>query len=893
MLNRITAVSRAVLVPVVAMLAVPVWSCPIATPQGKDDFKSLTAQTFSPVGTVFANDLPPPVTRAQAATECTGGFAGTYPCKNIDLLAFMPLGEIGGGSGNDIWGWTDPLNGKEYAIMGRSNGTAFVDISNPMSPVYVGNLPTHTSNSTWRDIKVSKNHAYIVSEASGHGMQVFDLTQLRGLTGPPVTFSNTTHYGEFGNAHNIVINEETGFAYAVGTNTCSGGLHMIDVSSPTNPVNSGCYSDDGYTHDAQCVVFGGVSHRFHHGSEICFNSNEDTLTIVDVSDKANPVQLARLPYPNSAYTHQGWLTDDHNYFLLDDEIDESGQGHNTKTRVFDVSDPSAPFLVGEYLGPTSAVDHNLYIKGDYSYQANYRAGLRIVKVEDAANAVLTEEAFFDVYPSNDNANTNGAWSTYPYFESGNVIVSGIESGLFILKPTSLSRTFELTVDPEKLDVCGVGSASAELSLNGSEGFIDPVNVTLSGAPANISVSLAETILNAPATVALDVAVSEALSGQYRIAIDGDAGKVRASVNLDIEVSDSSPANAAIELPENGASNVSANQPLHWFPVSGAFRYDVEVATDAAFTNVIVNATDLSQPTYAGGSLPSDSTLYWRVTSHNACGSSTSATASFTTAAPQCNLYTSSDVPKAIDPSSVSTVSSLLSTNADGEVVDVNVINLRGSHTYVGDLTFQLQGPQLHAHRGPGNNRHAENALVRIIEESCGSADDFFVSLDDDAPTTLPCPYNDQGTHQPSNDMSAFVGNPGSGTWTLMVSDSYPADGGSLNGWGLEVCTTPTPQFLDSDGDGIPNDLDNCVLVANADQRDTHGDGIGNVCDPDLNNDGTVNFLDLSLLSDSFLNAGAGQDADLNGDNIVNFLDSFILQEYFFGPPGPSGVASPF
>jgi len=194
---------------------------------------------------------------AMAMVPCVGGMAGSYPCQNVDLMAFMPLSGIGGGNGNDIWGWTDPLNGKEYAIMGRTNGTAFVDISDPVNPIYLGNLPTHTVNSTWRDIKVYANHAFIVSEASGHGMQVFNLTQLRNVVSPPVTFSNTAHYNGFGNAHNIAINEATGFAYAVGTSTCSGGLHMVNIQNPTSPTNAGCFSSDGYTHDTQCVVYAG------------------------------------------------------------------------------------------------------------------------------------------------------------------------------------------------------------------------------------------------------------------------------------------------------------------------------------------------------------------------------------------------------------------------------------------------------------------------------------------------------------------------------------------------------------------------------------------------------------------------------------------------------------
>ena len=135
------------------------------------------------------------------------------------------------------------------------------------------------------------------------------------------TFGETAHYRQMAQAHNIVINEDTGFGYIVGAsgkNSCSGGLHMVDLSNPTNPSFAGCYSGDGYTHDAQCVVYQGPD-TTHQGKETCLNSNEDTLTIVDVTNKSNPVQLSRTDYSDAQYTHQGWLTEDQTHFLLDDE----------------------------------------------------------------------------------------------------------------------------------------------------------------------------------------------------------------------------------------------------------------------------------------------------------------------------------------------------------------------------------------------------------------------------------------------------------------------------------------------------------------------------------------------------------------------------------------------
>ena len=160
---------------------------------------------------------------------CDNGMADIYPCDGYDLMSYMSLDDLTPGtggnlSGNDSWGWTDPTTNKEYALVGLNSHAAFVDISNPIIPILVGILPTATVNSSWRDIKVYQNHAFIVSEANGHGMQVFDLTRLRSVANAPETFTADTNFTEFGKAHNIFINETSGYAYVVGTD--SAGLFL-------------------------------------------------------------------------------------------------------------------------------------------------------------------------------------------------------------------------------------------------------------------------------------------------------------------------------------------------------------------------------------------------------------------------------------------------------------------------------------------------------------------------------------------------------------------------------------------------------------------------------------------------------------------------------------------
>ncbi|HEX8723444.1 MAG TPA: choice-of-anchor B family protein [Pyrinomonadaceae bacterium] len=393
---------------------------------------------------------------------CVNGKAGTFPCDNVDLAAFLPVADIDGTdaagvTANDIWGWTDPQTDREYALVGLSNGVAFVDVTNPTAPVYLGNLPrpASASDSLWRSVKVYRDHLFAVSEAPESGLQVFDLTQLRGVT-TPKTFAETARYNNFSRAHTIAVDEETGFAYVAGSRPAAGrtpgvdtcldrvadgtgdfdgrGLHIVDIRNPAAPAFAGCVDNDGYTHETECVIYRGPDAPYW-GREVCFNANEDTLTIVDVTDKAAPRQLSRTTYAGVGYTHQGWLTGDHARFLLDDELDEQQQSlPKNRTFIWDVSDLDHPFVQAVHQGSTPSIDHNLYVRGPHAFQSNYRSGLRVVDVRNAAAANISEAGFFDIYPVDDLALFNGSWGNYPYFSSGTVIVSGIEQGLFVLRP---------------------------------------------------------------------------------------------------------------------------------------------------------------------------------------------------------------------------------------------------------------------------------------------------------------------------------------------------------------------------------------------------------------------------------------------------------------------------
>ena len=389
----------------------------------------------------------PAVTGGEA--RCESGKAGAFDCRDSHLVSFLPKSAIGAKHGvllNDIWGWTDSTTQREFALVGRVDGTSFVEVTDPAKPVYLGELPMTkgAKSNMWRDIKVYKNHAFIVADGAGpHGMQVFDLTQLRNAQGAPVTFKETAHYDRIHSAHNIVINEATGFAYPVGSSmggeTCGGALHMIDVRDPSAPKFAGCYADPstgkartGYTHDAQCVVYHGPDEQYK-GREICFNSSETALGIADVTDKDSPKPISVASYPNVAYAHQGWLTEDHRFFYLNDEGDElAGTAPMTRTLVFDLADLDDPVVSKEFFGTTPASDHNLYVRDRYMYQSNYVSGLRIIDVKDPANPV--EVGYFDTVPFGENQpGFAGSWSNFPYFKSGVIAVTSMREGLFMVR----------------------------------------------------------------------------------------------------------------------------------------------------------------------------------------------------------------------------------------------------------------------------------------------------------------------------------------------------------------------------------------------------------------------------------------------------------------------------
>ncbi|KAF2668064.1 hypothetical protein BT63DRAFT_433676 [Microthyrium microscopicum] len=391
--------------------------------------------------------------------QCKDGRAVALPneplysflCGNIDLYNFKSHASLGStaGQGSSSWGWTSP-EGREFAAIAQIDGCAFAEITKEGKLVYLGRLPAYSVPSIWREVRGYKDYMLIGSEATGHGIQIFDMKKLLTVDPTkPVKFDNkkdlTGHFTGLpeGSTHNVVINEESQMAYSVGavprTHKCRGGIIFINMTNPALPTGPGCAGQDGYVHDAQCLVYRGPDKQYV-GREICYGYNEDTLTIYDVTDKVKPTIISKTSYEGAAYTHQGWVLDPNNqeYLLLDDEYDEVEKKGLAKdgrpvTYIWNIASLAKPKQTGYYKGKRATIDHNQYVHDGKSFQSNYGAGFSILNISsiptDPTGNSVKELGFFDIYPEDDYENLGGvprfvgSWSSYAKYPSGFVLYS--------------------------------------------------------------------------------------------------------------------------------------------------------------------------------------------------------------------------------------------------------------------------------------------------------------------------------------------------------------------------------------------------------------------------------------------------------------------------------------
>lgn len=440
------------------------------------------------------------------ATPCAGGTVNGMACQDVDLLSHVGFGDISANpaGGADVWGFVDLNSHREYAIMGFDIGTAVFDVTDPTNPREVGFIDGQRT--VWRDIKIYQYwnaaearwnaEAYVTTDGVNDGLLVIDLSKL------PHAIRRVNYVGDFSQAHNVfATNTDYGTGLSVtgvtpgiviaGSSVSAGQYRAYSLSNPSAPrftTMPASGASENYMHDAASMIITDSRKDTQCVNatsycEVLFDFNETTFDIWDITNGNSPVQLSRTPYPNVGYTHSGWPSEDQQYLFVHDELDERNVGLNTTLRAFNLANLRAPTSAGIWTGPTRAIDHNGFVRGNRYYISNYSRGLTILDISNITS--IQAVGRLDTFPGDDGNAFVGAWGVYPFFHSGSIAVSDIDSGFYMVA----DRT---------LDVPEGRFAFSTQSYGGEEGGQLQIAVSRLGGASGI-VSVAYEIRQASAT----------------------------------------------------------------------------------------------------------------------------------------------------------------------------------------------------------------------------------------------------------------------------------------------------------------------------------------------------------------------------------------------------------
>ena len=534
------------------------------------------------------------------------------------------------------------------------------------------------------------------------------------------------------------------------------------------------------------------------------------------------------------------------------------------------SDPAGTMPQGEHTIVNGAGANNSNRYGDYS-------AMNIDPVDDCT-----------FWHTNMYAQANGTWATQ------------IASFRF---DACIDPGFTLLPDDFNPQVCAPAAVDPiDLTVGSVFGFSNPVTLSLNSPVAGITGSFTVNPVTPVANTVLNLAVDGTVTaGEYPVTVEGTAsGAANEQAVINVGVATATPSAVVLASPANGSSVLTASPTLTWNSIVGATGYDVEVATDPGFGNIVASASGLTATSFQTPGLATNTVHYWRVRAGNICGSGGfSAAFSFTTGSVICATG-----PVDIPDGSGSFVSLDAAAAGSGVISDLDV-SIRATHSYVGDLIFTLEhldtGTAITVVDRPG---------VPATTFGC-PGDDVDATFDDASGTPVETFCGAPGLNgvlAPQQPLAAFNGESLGGTWRLSASDNAGFDTGTLDEW----CLIPTVTGSDIDNDGIDDSVDNCTAVANPLQQDFNGDDIGDICDADVEGppaggfnspeDCVVDFLDLQRVKEAFFsnpalplcngaNPGACWDPEVDFDNSdqINFVDLQIMKDQFFGPPGPSAA----
>lgn len=347
-------------------------------------------------------------------------------------------------------------------------------------------------------------------------------------------------------------------------------------------------------------------------------------------------------------------------------------------------------------------------------------------------------------------------------------------------------SYGLALTQSFVEICNQDVNELAFDITITDNFLGNVGIYTEQLPEGLTLEYSTNPIEPGGTTTITLGNLSTLSaGIYSIEFFGTDGFDTGGGVIVLSLTEDVPASPSLLEPSNGAAAVITVPFYDWESIADA-TYSIQIALDEDFNDIVQSSEDLDDANFVGMILEIETTYYWRTRAVNACGEGEWSEAfRFTTASTQCLRRSGENLPLTIPNFPPQTVVSTLEVNAPDKIVDLEVVNLQGTHSFIGDLIFELVSPA--------------GTMVTLISEQCDDATNFDINFSDNAQNLPPCPYTDGGTYRSTEALSTFNGESPTGVWTLRVTDIFPGEGGSLNNWELQICTEPDFELATSEG----------------------------------------------------------------------------------------------
>ncbi|WP_445386062.1 reprolysin-like metallopeptidase [Robiginitalea sp. IMCC44478] len=384
---------------------------------------------------------------------------------------------------------------------------------------------------------------------------------------------------------------------------------------------------------------------------------------------------------------------------------------------------------------------------------------------------------------------------------GRFMVKARDQIFFAVNATNFTieeQAFVLDFQELGQSVCQPDNAQYSLTFNTFGGFNEEVTLSTEGLPAGLSATFSNNTVQANGTViSLTISNTAALPpGLYPFTVNGTNGSISADIPLELQISSGSFSDVVLTAPADNSLDVGLRPAFSWQASDNADAYELQLATDAAFSNIVADQV-VYGTSYSPQTLQPDTDYFWRLKAINSCGEGAFGSAfTFRTISTECRTLAAQGLPLTISASGTPTVESTVTFIDDLPVTSVS-LDMDLAHSFLSDLVITLISPS--------------GTEVTLIANSCGQANDINATFEQGAAPFV-CANNPaiSGTVRPLGSLDSFRGESSLGTWTLRIDDTIPADGGQLNGFSLQLCVEGAFR-PDADGDGVFDDGDDLCL----------------------------------------------------------------------------------